>query len=167
MMNPDPFPAYVLGLSNCRIKLEGEINITSNNPRQTPSIEPNYLTHASEIQDLLEGVKLIRKLAATPQLQAVTLDEMRPGADCKTDAQLIDDIRNNADTVYHPCGTCRMGPDPRTNVVDSSLKVHGLSALRVVDASIFPNVICGNINAATIMMGEKAAHIILSAHESV
>jgi len=165
MMNPDPFPAYLLGISNCRVKSEGEVNITSSNPLEAPKIEPNYLTHKDEVQDLLEGVKLIRKLAQTTQLQAITLDEMRPGLDCKTDAQLIDDIRNNADTVYHPCGTCRMGPDPHHNVVDHELKVHGLEGLRVVDASIFPNVVCGNINAATIMVGEKAADLILAKHK--
>jgi choline dehydrogenase len=114
---------------------------------------------------LLEGVKLIRQFAQTAQLQAITIEEMRPGADCLTDAQLIEDIRNNADTVYHPCGTCRMGPDPQNNVVDSDLKVHGLAGIRVVDASIFPNLICGNINAATIMVGEKASDLILSEHE--
>ena len=162
MMNPDPFPAYVLGVSNCRVRSEGEINITSNDPRKPPAIEPNYLTHKDEVQDLLDGVKLIRKLAGTSPLQAITLGEMRPGVECKTDAQLIEDIRNNADTVFHPCGTCRMGPDPLDNVVDSELKVHGLQGLRVVDASIFPNVVCGNINAATIMVGEKAADLILS-----
>jgi choline dehydrogenase len=165
MMNPDPFPAYVLGISNCRVQSEGEINITSNDPSKAPAIEPNYLTHEDEIQDLLEGVKLIRKLAQTSQLQAITLDEMRPGLGCKTDAQLIEDIRNNADTVFHPCGTCRMGPDPKDNVVNNELKVHGLVGLRVVDASIFPNVICGNINAATIMVGEKAADLILTEHK--
>jgi len=101
-------------------------------------------------------------LAQTPHLQAITIDEMRPGADCLSDAQLIEDIRNNADTVYHPCGTCRMGPDPAKNVVDSRLKVHGLRGIRVVDASIFPNLVCGNINAATIMVAEKAADFILS-----
>jgi choline dehydrogenase len=164
MMNPDPFPAYLLGISNCRVKSEGAINIASNDPRVAPKIEPNYLTHKDEVQDLLEGVKLIRKLAQTAQLQAITLDEMSPGIDCKSDAQLIEDIRNNADTVFHPCGTCRMGPDPQDNVVDSNLKVHGLEGLRVVDASIFPNVVCGNINAATIMVGEKAADLILAAH---
>jgi choline dehydrogenase len=164
MMNPDPFPAYLLGISNCRVKSEGAINIASNDPRVAPKIEPNYLTHKDEVQDLLEGVKLIRKLAQTAQLQAITLDEMSPGIDCKSDAQLIEDIRNNADTVFHPCGTCRMGPDPHNNVVDNELKVHGLEGLRVVDASIFPNVVCGNINAATIMVGEKAADLILSEH---
>jgi choline dehydrogenase len=164
MMSPDPFPAYLLGISNCRVKSEGEINIASNDPREAPKIEPNYLAHEDEVQDLLEGVKLIRKLAQTSQLQAITLDEMRPGIECKTDAQLIEDIRNNADTVFHPCGTCRMGPDPQNNVVDSNLKVHGLEGLRVVDASIFPNVLCGNINAATIMVGEKAADLILFEH---
>ena len=162
MMSPDPFPAYLMGVSNCRVKSEGQINITSGDTNVAPNIEPNYLAHEDEIQDLLEGVKLIRQFAQTAQLQAITIDEMRPGVDCQTDAQLIEDIRNNADTVYHPCGTCRMGPDPQENVVDSALKVHGLEGLRVVDASIFPNLICGNINAATIMVGEKAADLILS-----
>lgn len=165
MMNPDPFPAYALGISNCKVYSEGQINIASKDPTQAPRIEPNYLAHKNEIQDLLEGVKLIRKLADTAQLQAITLGEMRPGLECKTDAQLIEDIRNHADTVYHPCSTCRMGPDPLNNVVDSELKVHGLEALRVVDASIFPNALCGNINAATIMVGEKAADLILSSHQ--
>jgi len=152
----------LLGVSNCRVKSEGQINIVSSNPSDAPKIEPNYLAHDDEVQDLLEGVKLIRKLAHTSHLQAITLDEMRPGMDCKTDEQLIQDIRNNADTLFHPCGTCRMGPDPQDNVVDSRLKVHGLTGLRVVDASIFPNVLCGNINAATIMVAEKAAHMILA-----
>ena len=164
MMSPDPFPAYLMGISNCHVESEGQINITSGDPRVAPKIEPNYLAHDREIQDLLEGVKLVRELAQTPHLQAITIDEMRPGTDCLTDAQLIEDIRNNADTVYHPCGTCRMGPDPTKNVVDSRLKVHGLEGIRVVDASIFPNLVCGNINAATIMVAEKAADLILSEH---
>ncbi|MDO7555290.1 MAG: GMC oxidoreductase, partial [Oceanospirillaceae bacterium] len=162
MMSPDPFPAYLMGISNCHVESEGQINITSSDPKVAPKIEPNYLAHDGEIQDLLEGVKLVRQLAQTPHLQAITIDEMRPGADCLSDAQLIEDIRNNADTVYHPCGTCRMGPDPTKNVVDSRLKVHGLRGIRVVDASIFPNLVCGNINAATIMVAEKAADFILS-----
>ena len=162
MMNPDPFPAYLMGVSNTRTRSEGQINIHSKDPTQAPKIEPNYLDHDDDMQDLLEGVKLLRKLAQTASLNAITIDEMRPGDDCASDAQLMDDIRDNADTIFHPCGTCRMGPDPLDNVVDSQLKVHGLTGLRVVDASIFPNVLCGNINAATIMVGEKAADLILA-----
>ena len=75
---------------------------------------------------------------------------------------MIEDIRDNAWTVFHPACTCSMGPDPLNNVVDSNLKVHGIEGLRVADASIFPQLICGNINAATIMVGEKASDLILA-----
>ena len=90
---------------------------------------------------------------------------MRAGVEWRTDAKLIEEIHINADTIFSPCGTFRMGPDPLDNVETSELKDHGLQGLRVVDASIFPNVVCGNINAATIMVGEKAADLILSEHE--
>lgn len=165
LLNPDPFPAFLLGLSNCRPKSRGQITITSNNPLQAPHIEPNYLSHEDDVQDLLEGVKFLRKMAAMPSFAKVIAKELRPGPDCQTDAQLIDDIRSYAWTVFHPTSTCRMGPDTEHNVVDHQLKVHGLDGLRIVDASIFPQLICGNTSAACMMVGEKAAAMILAAEE--
>jgi choline dehydrogenase len=161
MMSPDPFPAFLIGVSNCRPKSRGQIRITCNDATAPPTIEPNYLSHEDDVLELLSGVKLIRKLAQAQSLSEVIIDEFRPGSECTTDKQLIEDIRDYAWTVFHPTSTCRMGPDPSINVVDSSLRVHGIKALRVVDASIFPNQICGNINAATMMIAEKASDLIL------
>jgi choline dehydrogenase len=167
LMNPDPFPAFLLGLSNCRPKSRGQVTIASNDPLQAPTIEPNYLSHDDDVQDLLEGVKLLRKMALMPSLQQVIGKEIRPGPECQTDAQLIADIRGYAWTVFHPTSTCRMGPDPATSVVDHKLKAHGLKGLRIADASIFPQLICGNTNAACTMVGEKAADMILSDGEAI
>jgi choline dehydrogenase len=161
MLSPDPFSAMLLGVSNCKSNSRGQIRIKSSNPSVAPIIEPNYLSHKDDVQDLLEGVKLLRKLAKTESFSKVILDEFRPGPECKSDAQLVEDIKDNAWTVFHPSSTCRMGPDPEKDVVDSNLKVYGIEGLRVVDASIFPQLICGNINAATIMVGEKASDLIL------
>jgi choline dehydrogenase len=163
LMNPDPFPAFLVGLSNCRPKSRGQVNIQSADPLQAPKIEPNYLSHDDDVAELLAGVKMLRELAQMPSLTKVIGEEIRPGIDCQTDAQLIDDIRGYAWTVFHPTSTCRMGPDPATSVVDHQLRVHGLQGLRIADASIFPQLICGNTNAACMMVGEKAAHMILSA----
>ena len=161
MLSPDPFSAMLLGVSNCKSNSRGQIRIKSGDPSVAPIIEPNYLSHKDDVQDLLEGVKLLRKLAKTKSFSKVILDEFRPGPECKSDAQLVEDIKNNAWTVFHPSCTCRMGPDPLKDVVDSKLKVYGIEGLRVADASIFPQLICGNINAATIMVGEKASDLIL------
>ncbi len=161
MLSPDPFSAMLLGVSNCKSNSRGQIRIKSSDPGVAPVIEPNYLSHKDDVKDLLEGVKLLRKLAKTESFSKVILEEFRPGPECKSDAQLVEDIKNNAWTVFHPSSTCRMGPDPEKDVVDANLKVYGIEGLRVADASIFPQLICGNINAATIMVGEKASDLIL------
>jgi choline dehydrogenase len=105
---------------------------------------------------------LLRKLAAAPSLAAVIDEEISPGRSVLTREQLIADIRQRCSTVFHPVGTCRMGPDPQDAVVDPALKVHGIQALRVVDASIFPALTSGNTNAPVIMVAEKGADLILA-----
>ena len=111
---------------------------------------------------MLEGVKLLRKLAAQPAFANIIAEELVPGPKVTSDEEIIADFRARSGTVYHACGTCRMGPDPKTSVVDPQLKVHGIAGLRVVDASIFPSVISGNTNAPTIMAAAKAADMILA-----
>ncbi len=161
MMSPDPFSAMLLGVSNCNTKSRGQVRIKNGDPTTHPIIEPNYLSHDEDVRDLLEGVKVLRKLAQTDSFSSVIGDEFRPGPEYQTDEQMIQHIKETVWTVFHPSSTCKMGSDPKTNVVDSSLKVYGIKRLRVADASIFPQLICGNINAATIMVGEKASDLIL------
>ncbi len=161
MMSPDPFSAMLLGISNCSPRSRGSVRLRTSDPLKSPIIKPNYLSHKDDVTDLLEGVKVIRRLAQTNSFSDVIGEEFRPGPDCQSDEQMIQHIKETVWTVFHPSSTCRMGPDPTKNVVDSRLKVYGIESLRVADASIFPKLVCGNINAATIMVGEKASDLIL------
>ena len=161
MMSPDPFSAMLLGISNCSPRSRGSVHLRSSDPSSPPIIKPNYLSNESDVKDLLEGVKILRKLVKTESFRTVIGEEFRPGPQCQTDEQMIQHIKDTVWTVFHPSSTCRMGPDPKSNVVDSNLKVYGIEGLRVADASIFPQLVCGNINAATIMVGEKASDLIL------
>ena len=104
---------------------------------------------------------MLRQIAQTDSFSGVIGEEFRPGPDCQSDKQMIQHIKETVWTVFHPSSTCRMGPDSKKDVVDSHLKVYGIESLRVADASIFPKLVCGNINAATIMVGEKASDLIL------
>jgi len=161
MMSPDPFSAMLLGISNCSPRSRGRVQLKSSDPSEPPIIEPNYLSHKDDVRDLLEGVKVLRKIAQTESFSGVIGEEFRPGPECQSDKQMIQHIKETVWTVFHPSSTCRMGPDPNKDVVDSHLKVYGIESLRVADASIFPKLVCGNINAATIMVGEKASDLIL------
>jgi choline dehydrogenase len=125
-------------------------------------IRPNYLSTEEDMTQMLEGARLLRQLASMPALKDIIESETRPGVAMQSDEDFIEDIRNRADTVFHPSCTCMMGPDPATAVVDSSCRVYGVERLRVVDTSIFPSVTSGNTNAPTIMVAEKAADLILA-----
>ncbi len=161
LLNPDPYPGFLLGYSACRPTSRGEIMIRSADPFEAPSIRPGYLSTNHDIEEMVEGSRLMRRLAATPALSALIDEELQPGAAIASDDDFADDARRRAGTVFHPCGTCIMGPDPARSVVDARLRAHGLEALRVIDASIFPNVTSGNTNAPAIMVGEKGADLVL------
>jgi choline dehydrogenase len=160
LLNPDPFPAFLLSFNACRPTSRGSLRIVSADPRRHPSITPSYLSTDQDVADALAGCRLLRQLAATRPLADVITGEIRPGRDIKTDEDLLADFRNRADTVYHPAGTCAMGPDPRSAVVDAHLRVHGITGLRVIDASIFPALTSGNTNAPTVMVAEKGADMV-------
>jgi choline dehydrogenase len=160
LLHPDPFSAFLLSVNACRPTSRGRLRITSPDPRGPPSITPNYLATDQDLADALTGATLLRRLAATQPLAGIIISEIKPGPDINTEAGLLADFRDRADTVYHPVGTCAMGPDPRTAVVDARLRVHGIAALRVIDASIFPTLTSGNTNAPTVMVAEKGADMI-------
>lgn len=161
LMRPDPYPAFLLSISPTRPTSRGRLTLRSADPVAPPGIHPNYLSTDRDLQDMLDGVRLIRTLAATPALSQVIEAEMVPGPDVQSPGDLLDDVRRRCGTVFHPVGTCRMGPDPKQAVVDHELRVHGLAGLRVVDASVFPTLTSGNTNAPAIMTGEKGADLIL------
>jgi choline dehydrogenase len=161
LMNPDPFPGFLLGLQPTRPTSRGHLEIRSADPSEAPAIHPNYLATDIDIQEMLEGARLMRRFAEAPSLARLIEAELLPGPHVRSEDDLIADIRNRAGTVFHPVSTCRMGPDASRDVVDARLRVHGMGGLRVVDASIFPTLTSGNTNAPAIMVGEKGAEMIL------
>lgn len=160
LMNPDPFPGFSISISPCKPKSRGYLELRSADYRDAPVIHPNYLSDSDDLQQMLDGAKLLRRLAATPSLSKVIAEELKPGPACRSDEEFLADIRDRSYSVFHPVGTCRMGPDPSTDVVDSRLRVYGVSGLRVIDASIFPEITSGNTNAPSMMVGEVGADLI-------
>lgn len=161
LMSPDAFPGFQMGISNCHPTSRGEIGLYSADPFAPPRIVPNYLSTDADMTELLEGARLLRRIAATGPMQEIIESELKPGLDVQSDVDLAVDIRARSGTVFHACGTCSMGPDRATSVVDARLRVHGIVGLRVADASVFPLIPSGNLNAPSMMVGEKAAAMIL------
>jgi choline dehydrogenase len=162
VLEPDPFPAFLLSFNSCRPTSRGRVEIRSASPFDPPAIYPNSLSTEEDVRDAVVGARLLRSIAATAPLSQFIESEMLPGPSRQTDHELLQDFRERASTVFHPVGTCRMGPDPRSAVVDASLKVYGVEGLRVVDASVFPTITSGNTNAPTIMVADKGAALIAS-----
>ncbi len=160
ILSPDPFSGMSIGLSNCRPTSRGTVRIGSADPLAHPVIVANAYSTNHDVQEMLEAVKFIRRIAAQEPLRSLIAEELRPGPDCRTDEDLIADFRARSGTVYHPSCTCRMGPDPSEAVVDPRLRVHGVAGLRVCDASVFPTLIGGNTNAPSMMVGWKGAELI-------
>jgi choline dehydrogenase len=161
LLNPDPFSAFLLSFNSCRPTSRGHLQIKSADTFDYPLIQPNYLSTQLDIDEAIAGNRMLRAIAHTAPLSDIITEELVPGAHLQGDEALLEDFRNRADTVYHPSCTCMMGPDPATSVVDARLRVHGVQGLRVVDASVFPTITSGNINAPTVMVAEKWAAMIL------
>ncbi len=140
----------------------GSIHIKSSDPAEPPAIRFNFLSAEHDRAGILAVIRKGRELMATSPLKEITGEEIAPGAGLQSDAELLDWVRNNAETTYHPVGTCKMGSDPMA-VVDRELRVHGIENLRVADASIMPTLTSGNTNAPSIMIGEKCAAMVLAA----
>jgi choline dehydrogenase len=137
----------------------GTISLRSANPLDAPAIRANYLSTDADMRTMIEGVRLARRIANTRAFDPYRGDEIHPGAGATTDEDIADFLRNEVETLYHPVGTCKMGNGPEA-VVDARLRVHGIEALRVVDASVMPVIPAGNTNAPTVMIAEKAADMI-------
>jgi choline dehydrogenase len=161
LTNTDPWPGFLMSFNTCRPTSRGSVHIRSPDPHASPGIAPNSLSTPTDVQDVFDGARLVRRIAAAAPLAGVTLSEHQPGAAVQSDAEVLADFRQRAGSVFHATCTCAMGADPRSAVLDARLWVRGLGALRVADASAFPNVTSGNTNTPTIMLAEKAADLIL------
>lgn len=159
-LEPEPYPGFLLAFNACRPESRGRISLASADPRAAPLIRPNYLSSLRDCQEVIEASRLIRRFMQAPALKAITSEEVFPGVKCESDEDLLEYFRGHGGSIYHLCGTCRMGSNRARDVVDGELRVHGVQGLRVVDASIFPNITSGNINAPVMMVAERASKLI-------
>jgi choline dehydrogenase-like flavoprotein len=142
-------------------KSRGSVTLASNDPAAAPHIDPGFFNEIDDMDRMVRGFKLMRTVLQQPALAGLGGRELQASSQAQSDSQIEAFIRNHADTIYHPVGSCRMGPSALGgDVVDAQLRVHGLQGLRVVDASAMPRIVSGNTNAPTIMMAEKAADMI-------
>jgi choline dehydrogenase len=160
-LRPEPYSGFLLALSPCRPTSRGSVEIASPRMGDPPLIDPNYLTTDKDIQDAIDGSQLVRRIMSAEALQAITVEETKPGGKVQSEADMLQYFREESGSIYHLCGSCAMGPDASVSVVSSRLTVHGIEHLRIVDASVFPNITSGNINAPTMMVAEKGAAMIL------
>jgi choline dehydrogenase len=145
-----------------RSESTGSIHVSSKAPNRPPAIRFNFMSAQLDREVTLEAMRITRRIMTAPAMRGIAVDEIAPGVNIQADDELLEWIRNNAETTYHPVGTCKMGSDPMA-VVDDQLRVHGMQGLRVADASIMPTLTSGNTNAPSIMIGEKASRMVLEA----
>ena len=157
------FSGFTMSVCQLQPESRGNVRLKSPDPIKPPAMQPNYLSTPHDRTTLVAGIRLARTLAATRALAPYVASEYRPGSAATSDNDLLEFARNTAGTIFHPSGTCKMGPaaDPLA-VVDAELKLHGLDAIRVVDCSIMPRLVSGNTNAPVVMIAEKAADMILA-----
>ena len=154
-----PFPAITPSVCNLRPTSRGHVRIASPDPHAHPAISVNYLATPEDQRVAIDGMRFTRRIMAARALARYEPEEWKPGPAVASDADLLRAAGDLGTTIFHPVGTCRMGPDPLA-VVDDRLRVHGLAGLRVVDASVMPRITSGNTNAPTVMIAEKGAELI-------
>ena len=156
---PHPWSGFTFNFYPLRPTSRGAVTLKSGDPKAHPAMQFNYLSTDHDRAMMLAGMKLTRRLAATPAFAPYVAEEYKPGPAVRSDEEVLGYVRSAGTTGFHPCGTCRMGEDQRS-VVDPRLRVRGVRGLRVVDASVMPAIVSGNTNAATIMIAEKAADLM-------
>jgi len=160
----DHEPGMTVTVGQCRPESRGSIHIRSAEAADPPVIRPNFLSDSIDRDCTVAGMQIARKIVESPVMDPYRAFEMTPGPEVESYEEWLDFARGNGQTTYHVVGTCKMGQDPMA-VVDNELRVHGIEGLRVVDASVMPNVTSGNTNAPTIMIAEKGADLIKAARK--
>lgn len=156
----DRFPGMTIGVTQLRPESMGSIHIRSTDPLAGPSIRPNFLDSEVDQTCLIRSMQMARRIVSQPAMKQYLHSEMSPGINVQKDEDWLSFARENGQTIYHPIGTCRMGEDDKA-VVDLRLKLKGLAGLRVVDASVVPQMVSGNTQAVVMMVAEKAADLVL------
>lgn len=160
--NTFPFPlghGFAINVLGLYPKSRGRVQLAGPDPRAAPVVDPQLMSHPDDAATLLRALQIARRISQAPSFARYRAVEVQPGLASQDDAALMEYIRRAASTVHHPCGSCRMGPDA-SSVVDAQLRVHGIAALRVADAAVFPSLVGGNSNAAVVMVAEKAADLV-------
>ena len=160
IINTDPFPGFIIGFNQARPTSRGHIHIRSADVADQPLITPHYLTTNEDCQSVIRGGKLCRDFAMTDSMKTLIDTPFVNDITSMSDDDILEDFRQRSGTVFHPVGTCRMGRDAKTAVVDHKLRVFGVDGLRVADASVFPNITSANTNAPTMMLAWRAADLI-------
>lgn len=155
----DREPGMTIGVTQLRPESRGTIHARSPDPSAPPAIRPNFLATETDRQCMINGMKIAREIVDQPAMDAYRGHEMAPGETCRSDADWLTFARENGQTIYHASGTCRMGPDGDA-VVDPELRVHGITGLRIADASIMPTIVSGNTQAAVLMIAERGADLL-------
>ncbi len=161
VINPDPWPGFLISFQPARPSSRGRIDIRAPEISVAPAIRPNYLSTQHDLDVVVAGGRLLQAMVRTKALRHLIREAIPPDIERLDDEGLLADFRARCGTVYHPASTCRMGRDANGAVVDAQLRVFGVERLRVIDASAFPGVTSGNINAPTLMLAHKAADAIL------
>lgn len=159
-----PFSAFTMSVCQLRPESRGYLKLASRDPNRAPVIHPNYLATPTDCRTIVNGVRIARDIARHAPLSGEISEERSPGAAIadSDEAAILEWVRSNATTIYHPTGTCKMGPEAdRSAVVDARLRVHGIEGLSVADCAIMPEIVSGNTNAPAIMIGEKHSDMVL------
>jgi choline dehydrogenase len=157
-----PFEAFTASVCNLRPESRGHVRIKTEDSRVPPKIQPDYLSDPADRKVAADAIKLTRKIVSSPAMKKFEPEEFKPGIEFASDDELAREAGNIGTTIFHPVGTCKMGPESdKMAVVDERLKVYGLQGLRVVDASVMPTITSGNTNSPTLMIAEKASDMIL------
>ena len=160
LLKTDKFDGFIIGFQSCRPNSRGNIRLLSKEINDDPLIDPGYLSNEKDLYDLECAYDFVRKISQTHSLDSIIDHPIGIDLIKSSTKEMISHFRQNATSVYHPCGTCKIGPDKNTGVVSDRLKVHGLQNLWIVDASVFPNITSGNINAPVMMTAYIGGNLI-------
>ena len=160
LLKPDPFDGFAIGFQPCRPMSRGQVTLASSEPMQPPLIDMNFLNDENDLYDVKCGIECIEALLNHNELRAITVKEKSINLGAKSFEEKLDDFRNRSVSIYHLCGTCRLGSDADKAPVSNDFKLRALSNVWIGDASLFPNVTSGNINAPVMMLASKAADSI-------